>query len=123
MSHALRRHEAARHQARRLSEDRNQHFADLACACWTDPRAIARFREQPAQCSCWACGNPRRYAKGGERLTRQERRDGLPPPSERHWRSYGTEPLPRRRQQPGGAQGRRAPRGLIVRSSSTAAKI
>lgn len=59
---------------RRLKEDRNQHYNDLKCACWTDPKAMARFKEQPKICSGMCCGNPRRFFKGSERLTMQERR-------------------------------------------------
>jgi hypothetical protein len=63
---------------RRLKEDRNQHYDNLICSCWTDPKAKARFKEQPKVCSkpdC--CGNPRRAGKwgSGER-TIQERRAG-----------------------------------------------
>ncbi len=32
------------------------------------------FRKVRAKCSCWMCGNPRRYQKSKERLTCQERR-------------------------------------------------
>jgi hypothetical protein len=44
---------------RRLKEDRNQHYNDLTCPCWTDPRVMAFFKEQPKRCSCWMCGNQR----------------------------------------------------------------
>lgn len=44
---------------RRLKEDRNQHYNDLTCPCWTDKKAMARFKEQPKLCSCWMCCNPR----------------------------------------------------------------
>jgi hypothetical protein len=67
---SFRRHQTERHMRRRLSEDRNQHYADLACPCWTDPRVMARFKEQPQVCSCRGCGNQRRW----EGLTLQERR-------------------------------------------------
>ena len=66
---------------------RNQHAAEryhyvpdapgsgkFLCPCFWDPKAIARFREQPKHCSCYMCGNPRRHAKGVEVLTLQERR-------------------------------------------------
>lgn len=69
-SRAFRRHQATRHMRRRLKEDRNQHYDDLGCPCWHDPKAIARFKEQPKLCSCWMCGNRRRHA--GETI--QERR-------------------------------------------------
>jgi len=74
MSRALRRYKAITHLQRRLKEDRNQHYDDLTCPCWTDPKAIARFKEQPKVCSCYMCGNPRRYEKGLNRLTVQERK-------------------------------------------------
>jgi hypothetical protein len=62
---------------RRLKEDRNQHHDMLTCPCWTGPRAMARFKEQPklnGRCLC--CTNPRHngYFKGTDRLTIQERR-------------------------------------------------
>lgn len=64
MSHhrGLRRAQAESHMNRRLKEDRNQHYRDLTCACWTDKKAMAQFREQPKKCSLpWCCGNPRRF--------------------------------------------------------------
>jgi hypothetical protein len=70
---AFRRYQTSRHQWRRLSEDRNQHYRDLDCRCWTDPKTIARFKEQPQLCSCWGCGNQRR-AWGRKNPTVQERR-------------------------------------------------
>lgn len=73
---ATRRHQIFTHMRRRLKEDRNQHYNDLTCFCWTDPKTMARFKEQPKLCSkLWCCGNPRR-SKGNmqERLTMQERR-------------------------------------------------
>jgi hypothetical protein len=75
-SRALRRHRAETRMRRRLKEDRNQHYDDLKCACWTDPKAMARFKEQPKLCSCAGCGNPRHSVleKGKNRLTLQERR-------------------------------------------------
>ncbi|HET9274322.1 MAG TPA: hypothetical protein VFO09_08655 [Methyloceanibacter sp.] len=72
---AFRRHQTERHLWRRLKEDRNQHYDMLTCPCWHDPSAIARFKEQPKICSSWCCGNPRRWHKGEDRLTMQERRD------------------------------------------------
>jgi hypothetical protein len=67
---AFRRHQAARHMWRRLKEDRNQHYGDLKCPCWHDPKAMAKFKEQPKLCSCWMCSNQR--ATLG--ITLQERR-------------------------------------------------
>jgi hypothetical protein len=70
---AYRRHQIERHMNRRLKGDRNQHYDDLNCPCWYDPKAMARFREQPQICSCWGCGNQRRW----EGLTMQERRSSI----------------------------------------------
>lgn len=58
---------------RRLKEDRNQHYNDLTCACWTDLKAMARFKEQPKHCSRSCCGNPRRVGWDSP-LTIQEQR-------------------------------------------------
>jgi len=73
---ALRRHQAETHMMRRLHEDRNQHYNDLRCSCWTDPKAMARFKEQPKQCDGECCRNPRRsgWSSGSGRLTVQEQR-------------------------------------------------
>lgn len=60
-SRAFRRHQAYRHMWRRLKEDRNQHYDDLDCSCWYDPHSMARFKEQPKLCSCWMCGNQRKW--------------------------------------------------------------
>lgn len=73
---AFRRHQANRHMWRRLKEDRNQHYDDLACPCWHDARAMARFKEQPQICSCIGCGNRRKY----EGPAIQERRFRLAEP-------------------------------------------
>jgi hypothetical protein len=74
---AMRRHEAGRHMRRRLKEDRNQHYNDLSCACWTNPKVIARFKEQPKRCSRpWCCGNPRRF--DGQRTIQEIRSDPVP---------------------------------------------
>lgn len=73
-SRAFRRHQTQRHMWRRLKEDRNQHYEDLTCPCWTDRRTMARFKEQPKLCSCWMCCNPRRVSKTKSALTIQERR-------------------------------------------------
>jgi len=73
MNRALRRHHAYRQMWRRLREDRNQHYADLSCPCWFDPKARARFREQPQVCSGACCGN-QRHTWGRTNLTMPERR-------------------------------------------------
>lgn len=56
---AYRRHKARSKMMRRLKEDRNQHYRQLDCPCWYDPKAMARFKEQPKTCSCWMCRNLR----------------------------------------------------------------
>lgn len=71
---SVRRRRTRRHQTRRLSEDRNQHYDDLQCPCWHDPRAMARFKEQPKLRGCWMCGDPRRFFTGEDAITMQERR-------------------------------------------------
>ena len=70
---SFRRHQTSRHMSRRLKEDRNQHYNNLSCPCWTDKRAMARFKEQPKR-GCWCCRNPRHYPGLDHRLTVQERR-------------------------------------------------
>lgn len=70
---AYRRHQTNRHMWRRLKEDRNQHYEDLSCLCWTDKKAMARFKEQPKLCSCYLCGNER-HKWGKVELTMQELR-------------------------------------------------
>lgn len=74
---AFRRHQTDTHMRRRLKEDRNQHYNDLSCACWHDPKAMARFKEQPKHCSCFMCGNPRRYERTG-RTWQEEKFYALP---------------------------------------------
>jgi hypothetical protein len=72
---AFRRHQARRHMRRRLNEDRNQHYNDLSCLCWSDPKVMASFKEQPKR-QCYCCCNVRRrpFAKSGVKLTLQEQR-------------------------------------------------
>lgn len=77
-SRAFRRHQADRHMWRRLKEDRNQHYNDLTCPCYTDGKAMARFKEQPKSCGKRCCANPRRFGKMKDRLTIQERRHARP---------------------------------------------
>lgn len=69
---AFRRHQTDRHMWRRLKEDRNQHYDNLTCSCWSDPKVMARFKEQPQWCSYECCGNQRKaYGR-----SIQERRAG-----------------------------------------------
>lgn len=75
-SRAFRRHQTNRHMRRRLKEDRNEHYNDLSCACWHDPKAMARFKEQPQRCSAFCCGN-QRHVWGRKDMTIAERRQSL----------------------------------------------
>lgn len=75
-SKAYRRHQTERHMWRRLKEDRNEHYNNLTCSCWHDPRAMARFKEQPQHCSGSCCGN-QRHIWGKEQLTMPEKRQLL----------------------------------------------
>lgn len=70
---AFRRQQALTHMRRRLSEDRNQHYRNLTCLCYTDAKAMARFKEQPQRCSRECCGN-QRWQFGQYVPTMQERR-------------------------------------------------
>lgn len=73
MKRALRRHHVAR-----LKRSRRFHWGrDLA----QEPKPLAKAVDTPCPCSCWMCGNPRRYF--GE-LTPQERRELL---GFREWQS------------------------------------
>jgi hypothetical protein len=45
---------------RRVKEDRNQHYRDVTCFCYTQ-RGMVRFKEQPQTCSRECCGNARRW--------------------------------------------------------------
>jgi len=58
-SRDFRRHQAYRHMWRRLKEDRNQHYDQLDCPCWGDPKTMARFKEQPKSCAKPCCGSQR----------------------------------------------------------------
>jgi hypothetical protein len=55
---------------RRLKEDRNQHYDDLTCPCWSDKKAMAKFKEQPKMCGGMCCANRRAW----EGRTMQERK-------------------------------------------------
>jgi hypothetical protein len=73
---SYRRHQESRHMQRRLKEDRNQHYNDLSCPCWTDAKAMARFKEQPQVCSCHVCCNVRnRRSSSGEWYTLAEEKN------------------------------------------------
>lgn len=58
---AFRRHKAIAKMMRRLKEDRNQHYNWLECPCYTDRKAMALFKEQPARCQRHCCNNQRKW--------------------------------------------------------------
>ena len=61
MNRAERRHRTFKIHARRECV--------LSCVHkYVDPILL----ETPALCSCWMCGNPRKYNRGKTKLTRQE---------------------------------------------------
>lgn len=43
-------------------------------ALYKRPEAAPWFAKNRKKCSCWMCGNPRRFFAGKARLTMQERR-------------------------------------------------
>lgn len=68
-SRAYRRHKANAKMWRRLKEDRNQHYNDLSCPCWTDKKAMAMFKEQPKRCGNSCCANARKqYGRSMQEL-------------------------------------------------------
>ena len=51
---------------RRIKEDRAQHGVSRTCPCWGEHtpswgRTFSFFADTPKRCSCYMCGNPRRY--------------------------------------------------------------
>lgn len=61
-----------RFQNERLKKNRQSYSS---CAWWDDKgRRNGYLLNNPQTCSCYMCGNSRRYAKGEERFTIQERR-------------------------------------------------
>jgi hypothetical protein len=69
---AYRRHKEHSKMWRRLKEDRNEHYNDLNCPCYTNKKAMARFKEQPKQ-DCHCCKNER-HKYGAYQPTMQELR-------------------------------------------------
>ncbi len=57
-----------RHHRERLKKARRVHWGRDLMA---EPEVLSRVVDTPTDCSCWMCGNPRRYF--GE-LSMQERR-------------------------------------------------
>lgn len=55
-SRAIRRHHQARLKKARAVHDRMDHIGSEHY-----PRALGKYVQTPARCSCWMCGNPRKY--------------------------------------------------------------
>jgi hypothetical protein len=73
---------------RRLKEDWNIHYNDLGCPCRSDPKAMARFREQPKRCSCRADYNLRSLFGPRIQERRQERVDTVEIDLDDWWREH-----------------------------------
>lgn len=59
-----------RHHRERLKKSRATYWGGVS-ACRTPGRVI----DTPAVCSCWMCGNPRKYS--GERTIQERSAEGL----------------------------------------------
>lgn len=60
---------------RRLKADFNQHYNNLACDCYHNPKVQSMMADTPKRCSSPnCCGNLRRAGLGKMGLTVQERR-------------------------------------------------
>ena len=59
---------------RRIKEDQAQHGQARICECFIPTgRTFALYADTPTRCSCWMCGNPRRYFGNGHlSLSRRE---------------------------------------------------
>jgi len=77
---ALRRQRSYTKFMGRLKRDWNDHGwardpdGREHCPCFWDPKAQSRFKDTPKPVSCLCCSNQRRWGKGNERLTIEERR-------------------------------------------------
>jgi hypothetical protein len=60
-----------RHHEDRIKRRVAQYYGEYAAG---NPHAIGRLAHTRAPCSCWMCGNPRRWRR---ELTFQEIREGL----------------------------------------------
>lgn len=62
-----------RHHKERLKEKRKDYCSnDLWNEEEQEERCLCISIDTPKRCSCWMCGNPRRYMKGKEKYTIQE---------------------------------------------------
>lgn len=74
--------EHPRERRRRLRSARRNHrfrFRRRAMKIYPTWPEAWKAGDHLKTCSCWMCGNPRRHAKGKERLRVQERRLEMPP--------------------------------------------
>jgi hypothetical protein len=67
-----------RHHRCRLRHNRRFHWGRDLAEAGENPRSRGKVIDTPTPCSCWMCGNPRRYF--GEKTMqelRQDEADGL----------------------------------------------
>lgn len=58
-----RRRAHRRHQQARMDRKRSRYqVVESAQKAGANPRQVARLLRTPKPCSCWMCGNPRRYS-------------------------------------------------------------
>lgn len=72
---ALRRHHVARAKAKTRRFLQSWGFGGGDHESWL-ARSVARMHKNRAICSCYSCGNPRRWSSGEERHLMSERRLG-----------------------------------------------
>ena len=63
-----------RHHLQRLQSKRKHYWCTLK-GIINDKRKLGFLIGTPHPCSCAMCGNPRRFFKGKDKLTMQERRN------------------------------------------------
>lgn len=68
MDRSMRRH----HEARKKERMRRM---TMLWGVNPDAATIGKVAAAPKSCSCWMCGNPRKWMKGRARLTMQEQRE------------------------------------------------
>ena len=65
------------HDSKRIKKKRNSYWGLLSLASDNDYRLekrIGMLLHTPKNCSCYMCGNPRRFWKGKDKITMQERK-------------------------------------------------
>lgn len=77
------RNKSERERVARQKARRRTWWARLQARVAADPeRHERRHRDTTKLCSCFLCGNPRRYEKGKEKLSAQERREASGSPGD-----------------------------------------